>query len=505
MENGRVSRLQIADLLTPRFTPIFWKPSTAICNLQFKKAAIMSRYVISYRSWAMLAAALAIAISLPGEVRCQEKPTRPNVVLLLADDLGYGDLTCYGAPDVRTPQIDRLAKQGARFTQHYSNGPECSPTRTALMSGRYQQRVGGLECAIGTGNVGRYDDAIALAERHELGLPPELANLPRGMAEAGYEAVCIGKWHLGYEAKFNPREAGFSRFFGCLGGYVDYFTHRELSPLDVLYADREPVEREGHMTRLLADEALRFLDGPHERPFFLYVPFTAPHFPLQGPQDSGRPITAENINSGTREDYAELVEDLDAQIGRILARIDERELAENTVVIFASDNGATAKGRNLPLAGTKGTVMEGGIRVPLIVRWPGKIEPGSTSTQPCITFDLSRSLLALAGAAEPKTRPLDGIDILAHVAQKKADIPRTLFWRYRRGERTERAVRDGDLKLQRRTLDGGKVEEAMYDLAADPGEQQDLLARRGDDAARLRELLSKWEQEMGRGERFKAE
>jgi N-acetylgalactosamine-6-sulfatase len=422
--------------------------------------------------------------------------------MLLADDLGYGDLGCYGAPDVRSPQLDKLARQGARFVQYYANGPECTPTRTALITGRYQQRVGGMECAIGTGNVGRYDDAILLAERHELGLPPELANLPQGLARAGYETACIGKWHLGYEAKFNPREAGFARFFGCLGGYVDYFTHREQSPLDVLYSEREPVEREGHMTRLIADEALRFLDQKHERPFFLYVPFTAPHFPLQGPSARDRVITAENLSKGTRADYIELVEDLDAQVGRILARLDERGLEENTIVLFASDNGAPTPGRNLPLAGNKGSVREGGIRVPLVVRWPGRIEAGSTSSQPCITFDLTRSLLALGGAEEPKARPLDGIDILTHVAEKRADVARTLFWRYRRGEKTERAVRDGDLKLTRRPLEGGTMEEALYDLAADPSEAENLLSRRPEDAARLRDLLGRWEAEMGRGERL---
>ena len=181
-----------------------------------------------------------------------------------------------------TPHIDRLAREGVSFTQHYSNGPECSPTRTALLTGRYQQRVGGLECAIGTGNVGRYDDAIRLAEKHDLGLPVEQAILPRTLTEAGYETAIFGKWHLGYEPKFNPLEYGFGRFFGALGGNVKYFTHAELSPLPVLYLDRQPVERQGYMTRLLADEAEAFVQRNRSRPFFLYVPFTAPTFPSKG-------------------------------------------------------------------------------------------------------------------------------------------------------------------------------------------------------------------------------
>ncbi|MEQ8787761.1 MAG: sulfatase-like hydrolase/transferase [Pirellulaceae bacterium] len=421
---------------------------------------------------------------------------RPNVVFLFADDLGYGDLACYGAPDVETPNLDRLARQGVRFTQHYSNGPECSPTRTALMTGRYQQHVGGLECAIGTGDVGRYDDAIRLAEQHDLGLPSEWAILPRAMRGAGYETVCFGKWHLGYQPKFNPHDAGFEKFFGCLGGYVDYFTHRELSPLDVLYADRRPIEREGYMTHLLAEQALSFLDKEHDRPFLLYVPFTSPHFPFQSPDDRKRETTADNLTKGTREEYVELVEDLDRQVGRILKRIDSQGLAENTVVVFASDNGAMAPGRNLPLSGFKGTVEEGGIRVPLIARWPGKLSAGETCEQPCLTFDLTASFLAIAGAKAPKSRPLEGIDILSHAAEGRDDVQRTLFWRGRRGERTERAVRHGDLKYLHRRLDDGDVIEGLYDLAQDPAESNNLMKQRGEDLARLRQLLADWERDV---------
>jgi arylsulfatase A-like enzyme len=421
---------------------------------------------------------------------------RPNIVFLFADDLGYGDLACYGAPDAETPNIDRLARQGVRFTQHYSNGPECSPTRTALMTGRYQQHVGGLECAIGTGNVGRYDDAIRLAKQHELGLPPEWAILPSAMRRAGYETVCYGKWHLGYEPKFSPLEAGFEDFFGCLGGYVDYFTHRELSPLDVLYADRRPVKRDGYMTHLLAKEALDFLDRKRDGPFFLYVPFTSPHFPFQGPDDRDRETTADNLTKGTRQQYVDLVEDLDRQVGRILMRLQSQGLADNTVVVFASDNGAMAPGRNLPLSGYKSTVAEGGIRVPLIARWPGKLPAGETCDQTSLTFDLTASFLAIAEAEAPKSRPLEGIDLLAHAAEGRESFDRTLFWRGRRGERTERAVRYGDLKYLHRRLDNGEVIEGLYNVAQDPAENNNLIKQRPDDLAKLRQLLTDWDRDV---------
>ena len=423
--------------------------------------------------------------------------SRPNIVFLFADDLGYGDLACYGATDAQTPNIDRLARQGARFTQHYSNGPECSPTRTALLTGRYQQRAFQvLSAHIGTGNVGRYDDAIRLADNHDLGLPPKLALLPRAVHDAGYRFALYGKWHLGYEAKFHPLNYGFDDFFGCLGGYVDYFTHRELSPLDVLYDRRRAVEREGYMTHLIAEKALGFLDHADEKPFFLYVPFTSPHFPFQGPGDSSRKTTAENLTKGTRAQYVELLEDLDAQVGRILDRLKQRGLAENTVVVFASDNGAMAPGRNLPLAGYKGTVYEGGIRVPLIVRWPGKIDPGSVCRQPCITFDLTSSFLNIAGGTVLQSQKLDGIDIIAHAAEKEEDFARTLFWRGRRGDRTERAVRHGDWKYRHRKLDDGSVEEGLFDLSGDPAEAHNLLETQADQTAQMRNLLAEWEKDV---------
>ena len=418
---------------------------------------------------------------------------RPNIVFLLADDMGYGDLGCYGCPDAKTPVIDTLARQGVRFTQFYANGPECTPSRTALMTGRYPQRAGGMECAIGTGNVGRYDDAIRLAEQHQLGLPVEQAVIPKAIVENGYRTAVFGKWHMGYESHFNPLEFGWHHFFGVLGGNCDYFTHRELSPIPVLYGDRDPVEKEGYLTHLLTDEAVAFLKSEERKnaPFLLYVPFTTPHFPFQTPTDTSTVYTEENFTKGTRSSYVTMLEDMDAQVGRILAQLEASGLAENTLVAFASDHGAMKPGRNLPLNGYKGGLFEGGIRAPLIVRWPDRIKPGQVCDQACAMFDFTASLLRIAGAAGEHPQ-LDGIDILQHVENGRPRFDRSLFWRAKRGNRTWWAVRDGDKKYIRRTQ-GGTTDEWVFDLAADAGEIENIIDSDQKASAKLKQLLDTWE------------
>jgi N-acetylgalactosamine-6-sulfatase len=440
-----------------------------------------------------LAALLPLALAVP--LHAAETAQSPNIVLILADDLGYGDLGCYGHPRARTPHLDRLAREGVRFTQHYANGPECSPTRTALLTGRYHQRAGGLECAIGTGNVGRYDDAIRLAQQRELGLPPGQAVLPGALQDAGYACGIFGKWHLGYEPKFHPPQHGWNDFFGYLGGNVDYFTHRELSDLHVLFRGRLPVYRDGYMTHLITDDSVAFLQRHKDRPFFLYVAHECPHFPFQGPEDRDKPVTEENWTERDPETYVAMLEDLDAEVGRLLAEIDKAGIAERTIVVFASDNGGLDGVAHMgPLRGAKSTTWEGGIRVPLIVRWPGRIEPNSCSTQVSATFDLTRSFLQVAGAKIPATR-LDGYDILRHVAERRENVARTLYWRGKRGERTWWAVRDGDMKYVRHA-DGDTTQQWLFNLQQDVGEQHDLLAERPADAGRLERMLRAWEAEV---------
>lgn len=415
---------------------------------------------------------------------------RPNIVFMVADDLGYGDIGCYGAPDAKTPNIDQLAADGLRFTQMYSNGAECTPARTAFLTGRYPQRAGGLECAIGTGNVGRYDDAIRLANSRDLGLPASYATLAPGLKRAGYNNGVFGKWHLGYEPKFNPLDQGFDEFVGFLGGNVDYFTHTELSPLEVFIGGRKPIKRKGYMTHLITDDAVDFIARRKDDPFFLYVPFSSPHFPFQGPNDdTGRMHPEDQFMTGTRAKYVELLEDLDRSIGRILKALDKAAVSNNTLVVFVSDHGAMKPGRNLPFAGWKGGLMEGGLRVPAVVRWPGKLKAGTVSHQPASLLDLTRSFLRAGGA---KVGKLDGIDILKHVQDGKRDFDRSFYWRARRGDRTWRAIRDADLKYIYK-IEGGKEEEWLFDVGQDSGEQENLLSKRSDAAERLRAKLVRWE------------
>lgn len=422
---------------------------------------------------------------------------RPNIVLILADDMGYGDLGCFGCPDIRTPNIDLLAKQGVRLTSFYANGPECTPTRTGLMTGRYQQRVGGLECALGIGNVGRYDDAIRLANQHELGLPVELSVLARSLKEAGFATAICGKWHLGYEQKFLPLKHGFDYAFGPLGGAVDYFRHHEPGGGEetMLYQNDQPLERDGYMTDLIAAEACEFLKRV-KQPFFLYVPFNAPHSPFQGPKDGGQPaVTGENMNRGSRAKYVEMVEHLDLCVGQILKQLEETGAADKTLVIFTSDNGGPQHSRNEPFSGRKGTTYEGGIRVPCVLRWPGKLVAGSESQQVGITMDLTASILNLAGGKALADQPLDGMDVVEHVRHGKADVARTLFWRQRRGENTWRGVRDGNRKLVSQQT-GMRREEWLFDLGSDITERNDLAASRAGEMKRMQELLAKWEEQV---------
>lgn len=467
-----------------------------VCDLGDCGPALISRLTRRLRSLVAilqigmgLVAVAAGACTLNAQV-----PDRPNVVFILADDLGYGDLGCYGHPIAKTPNIDRLARQGVRCTQHYANGPECSPTRTAFLTGRYQQRVGGLECAIGTGNVGRYDDAIRLAQQRELGLPAEHTLIPGQLSDAGYTCAVIGKWHLGYEPKFNPINHRWHAFFGYLGGNVHYFNHRETSDLHVLFDGRLPVYREGYMTHLITDESIAFIKK-QTGPFFLFVSHECPHFPYQGPDDADKLVTAENWMEKDAETYVTMLEDLDAEVGRIVAAVDDKGIADKTLIVFVSDNGGFEGAAHMgPLRGAKSSTLEGGIRVPLIMRWPGRIASNSISHQVSATFDLSKSILRLSGA-EVADQKLDGYDIVRHLVDSKKDVARTLFWRGKRGARTWSAVRDGDLKYVRR-VQGDRQEEWLFDLAADVGESTDLMSLRDDDADRLKQLLARWEAEV---------
>ncbi|UCD53613.1 MAG: sulfatase-like hydrolase/transferase [Phycisphaerales bacterium] len=455
------------------------------------------------RAASVAGGSLAMSLLLRRSVRASERTRRarrPNIVFILADDLGYGDLGCYGHTDIKTPVLDGLAAEGVRFTQCYANGPECSPTRTAFMTGRYQQRVGGLECAIGTGNVGRYDDAIRLRETHDLGLPVTETSIARMLKDAGYATAITGKWHLGYEPKFAPHLHGFDRTFYCIGGGMDYFHYLDTVAGYSLFEDGRPIRREGYFTDLATNEAVKFIEDHQDKPFFLYVPYTAPHAPFQGPNDrcpDPLPLDSPLWNQGKAPSdvYLAMIERMDTCIGKILRTLDDTGLTADTLVIFVGDNGGTASARNAPLSRGKGTTFEGGIRVPGIVRWPGYLNAGLVSDQVCITMDFSASIVRIAGAQPPADRPFDGIDVIRLLEEKRPPQRRTLFWRGRRGTRTRWAVRDGNLKYVREHTPA-KTSEYLFDLARDIGEQQNLLATRPGDAARLKALLADWERHV---------
>ncbi len=393
---------------------------------------------------------------------------RPNIVLFLADDMGIGDLACYGAVGIKTPHIDGLARDGVRYTQFYANAPECTPSRTALLTGRYPQRVGGLECAIGVGNVGRYDEAEWLQKRGELGLPSDETSLAQMLRAGGYQTACIGKWHLGYDPKYSALRHGFDHYFGVLGGNADYFTHEEEGGDKVLYEGEKRVDRPGYLTDVFGDEAIAWLGRrTASQPFFLYVPFTAPHAPTQGPRH-------EEGKTG----YAAMIERMDWQIGRVLAAV-----PKNTLVVFASDNGATKMGSNGPLRGFKSEVFEGGIRVPCLLKYPGKVKPGTVSARVALHMDLTATLMA-AAAVKPARR-LDGEDLL------EAAQPRAVFWRYKRMANRRKAVRRGSWKL---VVDNGK--EYLFHLGEDPEEKINRVETAREEAAALRGLLRHWEGEV---------
>jgi N-acetylgalactosamine-6-sulfatase len=430
----------------------------------------------------------------------------PNVVFILADDLGYGDLACYGRRDIRTPNLDRMARQGVRFTAHYANGPECTPTRAALLTGRYPHWVGGLECAIGTGNVGRYEDAVRLRATHELGLPTEEQTIVRMLKDAGYATAITGKWHLGYEPAFAPHRHGFDHTFYCIGGGMDYFQYLDTVGGYNLFQDGHPIRREGYFTDLVTDEAVGFLRRQrHDRPFFLYVPYTCPHAPFQGPGDRQAdplPLDSPLWRQGQAPPgvYAAMVEHLDRRIGDVLRTLDQCGLARQTVVVFASDNGGTRSARNAPYAGFKGSTYEGGIRVPAMARWPGVLPTGVESAQVCITFDFTASIAMLAGLQPAADKPFEGIDILRHVASGRPDFDRTLFWRKPRGAVVWKGVRDGPWKLVARQSNGLE-EQFLFDLSTDPAEARDLKAEHPEVRRRLRRKYLEWEAEVRRDRR----
>jgi arylsulfatase A-like enzyme len=350
------------------------------------------------------------------------------------------------------------------------------------LTGRYQQRVGGLECALGLHDVGRYDDAVWLQKRGELGLPVSETTLPQMLKAQGYDTACFGKWHLGYPEKFWPNRHGFDEFLGFLGGGADYFTHKEPEEGGAAYFYHN---RPGYTTDLFAEAAVGWLKKRSRKPFFLYLPFNAPHTPIQDPDGDGQ------VRQRHRPTYARMVERMDLRVGAVLAQLDAMGAAEDTIVLFLSDNGGDPNGRNDPLRGRKTSLWEGGIRVPCMIRWPRTLAAGKTTDQVGLTMDLAPTLLAATGAGAPRGRKLDGVDLLPVLQGGKTPFARTVFWRFKRADRVLKAVRDGDLKYV-----AGDGAEELHDLAGDEREQNNLAAQVPEQVRRLKALLADWEREV---------
>jgi arylsulfatase A-like enzyme len=404
---------------------------------------------------------------------------RQDVVLIVLDDMGYGDLGCYGCPDIRTPNINRLARQGVRLTDFYASGPVCTPTRAALMTGRYPQRVG-LEWAIAPGDM-------------EPGLPVEEIALPRMLKRAGCATGLFGKWHLGYRREFGPVAHGFDEFFGFLSADIDYYSHREITGAADLYEGDRPVRRKGYMTDLVTERAVGFIEKHAGRPFFLEVAYGAVHWPFQPPDRPEDIRDAETWYEGTREDYARMLERVDDGVGAIAQALERRGLTNRTLVIVTNDNGGEVLSLPGPLLGGKGSLLEGGIRVPCIVRWPGRIPAGQASAIPAMTPDLTATVLAAAGASPPASRTLDGIDLAPILNGTRRPPERTLFWRIDRGKSGQWAARKGRWKYFRYTKG-----ELLFDIDADLGERRDLADRYPATVAQLRKEVARWEAEMAR-------
>lgn len=403
------------------------------------------------------------------------EPMSPNIVLIVADDLGYGSPGCYGNAEVATPHIDRLASGGMRFSDFHSNGALCSPTRAALLTGRYQQRCAEVPDAE-LSTVFREQRRANPVQRWAWGISATEWTMPAVLKQAGYRTALIGKWHLGYDAKFHPMNHGFDEFRGFIGGNVDYHTHvagygtRELD----WWKDRRIENETGYATDLLTKYATDFIARNRDAPFFLYLAHGAVHTPLQGRESARKrsPVEA----------YKEMVGTLDDSVGMVVAALRRHGLETNTLVVFCSDNGPAAPpgfAANAGLRGKKGTLFEGGHRVPFIASWPGTVPAGSACDAAAMTMDLLPTFAALAGARLPADRTMDGIDLLPLLKGGPATVQRDLHWQ----SGDDWAVRRGPWKLM------GRRDRplALFDLERDIGEADNLLAR---EPARVEELMN---------------
>jgi arylsulfatase A-like enzyme len=393
------------------------------------------------------------------------------VIVILADDLGYADLGVQGAPDVATPHIDALAREGVRFTSGYVSGPVCAPTRAALLTGRYQQRFG-------------FEFNAPQARAEDYGLPPGEAILPERLKGKGYVTGMVGKWHLGFRAEQAPCRRGFDEFFGFLSGMRSYFPREKADPV---LRGEEPVAEAEYLTTAFGREAADFVGRHHGRPFFLYLAFNSVHAPLEATEEDLARFPG--IAERKRRTYAAMLASMDDAVGVLLAKVREKGIEERTLVFFLSDNGGPTRetsARNRPFRGRKGQVYEGGIRVPFLARWTGRLRAGRVYEDPVIAMDIAATALAAAGIDVPQA--FDGVDLMPHLDGRTARPPHdALYWRY--GD--QGAVRAGDWKLVLHARG-----EELYHLGRDPAEERDLLRDEPERARALRAAYGEWAKDL---------
>ena len=424
---------------------------------------------------------------------------RPNIIFIVADDLGYADLGCYGGRDASfgavSPHIDALAAQGLKLSQGYSNSPVCSPTRFALMTARYQYRLrGAAEEPIRTNTRGNA----------ELGLPPSHPTLPSLLKGAGYRTALMGKWHLGYPPHFGPLQSGYEEFFGPMSGGVDYFTHCGANGQHDLWLGEEEKAQNGYLTDLITDYSVDFIERmaagakaeADAQPFFLSVHYTAPHWPWETRDDEAlsRELVENNeaiyhLHGGNVDSYRRMVHHMDEGIGRIMHTLRAQGMADDTLVVFTSDNGGERFSDSWPLVGGKMDLTEGGIRVPWVAHWPNGIAPAGESRQTCMTMDWSATMLALGGAKPQADYPWDGQSLIPLLQNPAWSNDRPLFWRM--NHRGQRAMRHGDWKYLR--VDGIDY---LFNLKNDERERANLAAVQPERLASMQTAWEDWNASM---------
>ena len=407
-----------------------------------------------------------------------EPERKPNIIIILADDLGFHDLGFQGAADVRTPNIDSLVRNGVRFTNGYVSCPVCSPTRAGLMTGRYQQRFGH-----------EFNPGPAGAAAENVGLPLTETTIANVLKDAGYVTGLVGKWHLGYSPKFHPMRRGFDEFFGFLGGAHSY-TDWAADKANLILRGTEPVVENEYLTDAFTREAVSFINRHRERPFFLYLAYNAVHGPLQAIRKYLNRFG--HIADQRRRTYAAMLSAMDDGVGAVLGELRKAGITDDTLIFFLSDNGGpiTVNGSdNSPFSGAKGMVREGGVHVPFVAQWPRRLPRGKTYNRPVIALDILPTAAAAAHGRVPTDHVIDGVDVMPYATGAKQGDPHDmLFWRMG----PEAAVRQGDWKLLRM----GMARPRLYDLSQDIGETIDRSNDKPELARSLSDALAKWESQL---------